>query len=478
MTPMRHGWFHLATGAGVGRVLGFASNLLLSRWLGPTDLGLFNLVATTVQTSETLVRCGGDYALNFELGGQPQATQTELGTQLARGLVQICSLATSLVCVGVATWVWCGHGLLPISFASSHRFLLVGLLLLMIACEGISISAWEILLVSHRTAPLALRHGLFMPLRLLVAACGALFAGVTGAMGGWSFVALVQCLWLKRVLGDLWNPLDVFPLLSRRIGQLLRRGLPFYFSNLLSSIIFYPLLIEVANSSGMAEIGYLRAGQILQQVFAFLPATLVPVLFLRLRAESTFASQVVAIEKPMRIIWFILLEVLMLYCMLDHLLVGLIFGDSYSSSLLPTRLLLITALFECLAQLVVQPLLATGRTRLYGTWQNCAALFSAVLGWLWVPVGGLESYLTIRLIYVFIPLIGFGVPVIKQLSEPRKMFSLSLVSIVVLLILLSQVFGFSNANGLNLFFVFGMVMVLFLQWQDAVFLERLIMRRV
>ena len=120
MTQMRRGWFHLASGAGVGRIFGFLSNLLLSRWLGPTDLGLFNLVTTTVQTSDTLVRCGGDYALNFELGGNPESPETDGGVQLSRALAQICSLMTLVICVGVAIWVFWGQGLFPFSMETSQ----------------------------------------------------------------------------------------------------------------------------------------------------------------------------------------------------------------------------------------------------------------------------------------------------------------------------------------------------------------------
>lgn len=439
MTGMRRGWLHLATGAGVGRILGFASNLLLSRWLGPTELGLFNLVTTTVQTSDTLVRCGGDYALNFELGGQPEATKTERGAELARGLSQLCSLTTVLICVGVAIWVWWGQGLFTSPLIASQRFILTGLLLLMIACEGSSASAWEVLLVSGRTAALALRQGLFFPLRLLCAACGALFAGVLGAMGGWSLIAVAQCIWLKSVLGHLWTPMQTWPLLVRSVQQLLARGLPFYASNLLASMIFYPLLLKVADGSGLAEIGYLRVGQILQQLFAILPATLVPLLFLKLRGETTYAGKVFAIEKPLRIIWLLLLEVLLLYCTVDKVLILWLFGAGFGSALLPTRLLLITALCECLAQLVVQPLLAAGKTHTYGLWQNGAAILVAVLGWLWIPSAGLSAYLIVRLLYVLLPLIGFGLPVFMQLHEPRKILSLTLGTISLIAFFLVQV---------------------------------------
>lgn len=438
MTVVRSGWLHLASGAGVGRIFGFASNLLLSRWLGPVDLGLFNLVTTTVQTSDTLVRCGGDYAINFELGGKPEAIDTQQGSRLARALAQLCSLSTIIVCLGIIIWVWRAEGLFPASLVAGNRFALTSFLVLMVFCECITASAWELLLVSHRTSSLALRQGLFFPLRLLFAAFGSFLAGVLGAMLGWSLIALAQCLWLKTLLSNLWQPLRIWPPLAASIQKLLKRGLPFYAANLLASMIFYPLLLRVASSSGLADIGYLRIGQILQQLFAFLPATLVPVLFLKLRGQSSFADQVLAMEKPLRVIWLLLLEVLLLYCIFDQLIISWLFGSEFTSALLPTRLLLITALFESLSQLVVQPVLAAGQARLYGLWQNGAAATSAVLGWLWIPTAGISAYLIVRLVYVTIPLIGLGLPVAHHLQDLKKVIPLVLVSCALLASFLVQ----------------------------------------
>lgn len=286
MRTMRRGWLHLATGAGVGRFFGFISNLFLSRWLGPSDLGFFTLITTTVQATETLVRCGGDYALNFELGGQPQAMETKYGLQLCQALSQICTLTTSFICFGIGVWIWFGHDIFMRSFFARNPFGLTILLLLMIACEGISSSAWETLLATQRTSSLALRQGLFFPLRLLLAAIGALCSGVPGAMVGWVSIAVLQCFWLKKALGQLWVPLQIWPPLTSNLRKLLKRGFPFYAVNLLSSIIFYPLLLKVASASGISDIGYLRVGQILQQLFAFLPATLVPVLFFKVAKSN------------------------------------------------------------------------------------------------------------------------------------------------------------------------------------------------
>jgi len=434
MTTIRHGWLHLATGAGLGRIIGFFSNLLLTRWLGPVDLGLFNLVTTTVQTTDTLVRCGCDYALNYELGGQPNLIRTDTGQKLALGLSQLCSVTTILACIIIGIWVWIYEGLFPITLSGNERLVLTSLLLLMIFCEGISASAWEILLVSHRTASLALRQGLFIPLRLLTAAVGALIADVTGAMAGWSLIAIVQCIWLRSLSIDIWRPFKLRPFFHLSVAKLLKRGVPFYASNLLSSLIFYPLLLLVANRSGLAEVGYLRVGSVLQQLFAFLPSTLVPVLFLELRSQSTFKDQVHALEKPLRIIWFILLEVLIIYCAFDRLVIVSLFGDEFISALLPSRVLLITALFECLSQLTVQPLLATGRTRSYALWQNGSAVFAALLGWLWIPSSGVSAYLFVRLLYVIIPFIGFGKNLFTHLQHLKLIIPVAFASFALLLV--------------------------------------------
>ena len=474
---MRRGWFHLASGAGVGRVFGFVSNLLLSRWLGPNDLGLFNLVTTTVQTSDILVRCGGDYAINFELGGQPKATKTEHGLNLARGFGQLCSLTTVFICVAVFVWVWWGHGLFPISLPVSQRFSLCSLLLVMIACEGTAAAAWELLLVTHRTGPLALRQGLFVPLRLLLASLGALYGGVLGAMGGWIFIALVQLVWLRGVLGHLWRPLQIYPLLWNCVRRLLRRGLPFYVANLSATIIFYPLLLKVAASSGLAEIGYLRVGQILQQVFAFLPSTLVPILFLKLRGEPSFPDQVLAMERPFRTIWFFLLEALLLYCVIDQLLIGWLFGASFISALLPTRILLITSLFECLSQLLVQPFLASGKVRIYGALQNGAAVLSAVLGWIWIPIAGLQAYLIVRLIYVLLPLIGYAIPAFQNFHAPKKLYNLILGSIAVMFMLLTQSLTANSGIWLSYLMLPLFCFLFLVHFKDAMSLRQLLLDR-
>ena len=102
---------------------------------------------------------------------------------LAHSLAQICSAATLLLCLALGTWLWFGRALFPTSIAAPQRLIWSLMLLVMLGCEGVSASAWELLLVSRQTAFLALRQGLFFPLRLLMAAVGSLVLGVSGALG-------------------------------------------------------------------------------------------------------------------------------------------------------------------------------------------------------------------------------------------------------------------------------------------------------
>jgi O-antigen/teichoic acid export membrane protein len=438
---LRRGWLHLAGGAGVGRIAGFLSNLLLSRLLGPVDLGLFNLVATTVQTGDTLVRLGGDYALNYELGGEPGALETPRGRAMAQAFAQLCGVASVLLLIVLWLWLVPGKGLFPTGWHGWQRNWAVLLLLIMVGLEAISAAPWEVLLAGNSTARLSLRQGLFLPLRLGCAAAGASFAGLSGAMAGWSLAVLVQVAWLRESLGCLWQPLRLWPFLFQQCRKLLSRGLPFYAANMLSSLVFYPLLLRVAAGGGLAEIGYLRVGQIVQQLFAFLPATLVPVLFLQLRMQPTFEDQARRLEAPLRVIWLLLLEALLLYSAVDRALIESLFGSVFVGALEPTRLLLFTTLLECLSQLLVQPLLAAGLTHRYWLVQNGAAILAALLGWYCIPRYGLPAYLLVRLLYVLLPLLDFAIPVVQRLAEPLRLVPLAAATAVWFVVLMAEVVG-------------------------------------
>jgi O-antigen/teichoic acid export membrane protein len=211
--------------------------------------------------------------------------------------------------------------------------------------------------------------------------------------------------------------------------DLLRRGLPFYGANLLASLIFYPLLLQVYRQHGLADIGYLRVGQIVQQLFAFLPATLVPVLFLRLRGKDSFMDRIREVDRPIRMLWLLLLALFFVYVLIDRALVNVLFGSAFSLAVAPTRILLITALGEALLQLVVQPAVASGQTWRYLLVQNGSVLMAAAVAWWLIPGLGLAGFLAARLVYVVLPLLIYLWQLFPSLKGKAKLLLYGLITL-------------------------------------------------
>ena len=436
MGELRRGWLHLAGGAGLGRIGGFLSNLALSRLLGPADLGLFNLLTTTVQTGDTLVRLGGDFALNYELGGEAGSLDTPRGRNLTAAFSLQTLLVTALMLAGLAVWLGPGRGLFPAGVSESQRRLWSGLLLLMVGLEAICAVPWEVLLVGRSTRRLALRQGLFLPLRLVLAAVGAAWGQITGALLGWTLVALIQPLWLAWSLRGVWPPPPSQwrpPWAAWR--QLLRRGLPFYGANLLSSLVFFPLLLSLAARSGLEDVGFLRIGQILQQLFALLPGTLVPVLFLRLRQADSFDERMRQVERVFRLLWSLLLFVLLAYGLVDALVIRLFFGASYLPSLGPTRIMLMTSLIEVLLQILIQPLMSSGLMRRYALLLNGGTLLAALAGWILVPRLGLQGFLIAKYLVAILPLLPLLAAARQPFVEAGRLLPLLLITAALTLYL-------------------------------------------
>jgi O-antigen/teichoic acid export membrane protein len=434
MGELRRGWLHLAGGAGLGRIGGFLSNLALSRLLGPADLGLFNLLTTTVQTGDTLVRLGGDFALNYELGGEAGSLDTPRGRNLTAAFSLQTLLVTAVMLAGLAVWLGPGRGLFPAAVTGPQRRLWSVLLMMMVGLEATCAVPWEVLLVGRSTRRLALRQGLFLPLRLVLAAVGAAWGQITGALLGWTLVALIQPLWLAWSLRGVWPPPQwrtPWPVWR----QLLRRGLPFYGANLLSSLVFFPLLLSLAARSGLEDVGFLRIGQILQQLFALLPGTLVPVLFLRLRQAESFDERMRQVERVFRLLWSLLLFVLLAYGLVDALVIRLFFGASYLPSLGPTRIMLMTSLIEVLLQILIQPLMSSGLMRRYALLLNGGTLLAALAGWILVPRLGLQGFLIAKYLVAILPLLPLLAAARRPFVEAGRLLPLVLITAALTLYL-------------------------------------------
>jgi O-antigen/teichoic acid export membrane protein len=352
------------------------------------------------------VRCGVDYGITCALTGPGSNLPPDRQGQIAHTALRVVQLATLVGAIALVLWVLPGGGLLPQSLPLGRERLTLALVVIC-SLESLSSIQWDLLLIKGHTAALALRQGAFAPGKLLAALLGALLAGLAGALSGYALMGSIQLVWLRQRCRSLlpWPRQSHFEW-STALG-LVRQGLPLYGSNLLASLIFLPLLARVARDQGLMDVGYIRAGQILVQVFTLLPGALVPVLFVRLRNSSHFVDQSHGIERSLRALWWSGLLCVVAYLLVDRWLVPLFFGVAFLPSLQATRVLVLAAVVESLSQVLHQPLLASRRTNLYMLTQNGAALAAAVAGVQMIPRLGMGGFLVAKLAYALLPLLCY-----------------------------------------------------------------------
>ena len=413
----------------MGRAFGFGLNLLLSRTLGPTGLGLFSLVLTTCQSFELTARGGVDYGLSCELTGSAAKRSRQEKASVAESAMRVVQLSTLALAIALFIWVVPFEGLLPIGLRSGRGAAAIALVLIAVL-ESLGGLPWDLLTIAGDTKRLALRQGFFAPLKLFVALVGASAFGVTGALSGYGLASAAQLLWLRQICRPLWPwPKRWWPD-WQQAWSLIRSGMALYGTNALAALVFLPLVSEVARDSGVADVGYLRVGQIVVQLFTLLPGALTPLLFLRLRADSKNDNQQ-SFEQSLRLIWWIGLAALLAYLMVDKTLIQLFFGKAYLASLQPTRLLVLMAVLDSINQVLHTPLLANRRTRLFAISQNSGAALAACLGWWLIPSMGLQGFLAAKLCFSAVPVGIYLVEGWSRFREVRMITSLLFATIAI-----------------------------------------------
>ena len=64
---LQKGFLHLFSGSILGRAISFLLNIVLSRFLGPSSLGLYALALNAIQSFDLFTKLGLDYGLSLEL---------------------------------------------------------------------------------------------------------------------------------------------------------------------------------------------------------------------------------------------------------------------------------------------------------------------------------------------------------------------------------------------------------------------------
>ncbi|KZR90620.1 lipopolysaccharide biosynthesis protein [Synechococcus sp. MIT S9508] len=424
--PIKKGVLHLFSGALAGRGANFLLNLIISRILGPNGLGLFGLILSSSQAFEIAARGGVDYGLQCKLS-EKDNINPESDTKVA---IRYVELVTPILLVFLFIWVIPFKGLLPNTLTISRATLTLFLLLICVF-ESLGGLSWDLFIVHGQTRLVALRQGFFAPLKLLSAAVGAGLYGVSGALIGYGMMSGAQTAWLRNRCRSFWKPELLQKTSWRQMWQLVKSGLPLYGTNALNSLVFLPLLAEVANSAAITDVGYLRIGQLMVQIFNMLPGALAPLLFLKLRYLENDQIRTQNSESPLRLIWSIGLLSLLIYLCVDRRLISLAFGNEFLPSLLPTRLLALAAVLDSVGQMLHTPLLASQRTGIFTFSQNGSSLVAALLGWWLIPQYGLQGYLIAKISYSWLPILIYTIEAWQRYINPKRILILMGASIVI-----------------------------------------------
>lgn len=417
MSSSGKGFKQLLSGAILGRIFGAAANIFLGRVLGTSGFGALSLYLQLIQTSESVNRFGIDFALSYWIADDPGlkkrrshaliSTALQLSYYLSAVTLIVCAIYLSFPRLG---FPWLGGG----EVAWMRVAILIG-----IGCECLSNLPWAILLVQRNMRLVALQQGFFGPLKLLAASIGGWYGSLDGSIIGWSLGSAFQLLWLHS-RKKRFNKQSSIKAKVRYgyIRKLLHEGLPFYSSSLINQVVFFPLIVGVANSAGVADVSFLRVGQIFAQLFGLASGALAPILFLKLRSSANNQSSELILRRSLQSTWAFGLIGFSLFCLFDYAVIKIIFGVEYLGSVGATRILVSCSVLDALSQVWQQAMLAKGKVKQISIVLNLTGLICALAGWFLVPQYGMNGYLMCRIMYSLIPNIatlGF----LKQI-QPHK----------------------------------------------------------
>lgn len=458
----------------VTRFQGFIVVALLARLLGPADLGLFNLIQSTVTTGDMLSRVGVDAAIHRNgaqhstIGNKATGRLFGVGACIVVSIGFLISILFWLLREPVAkTWLGEPRAAPWIGLASVSIFLTV-----------LGNPPWFYLLALKVFKLHALRTWIISLVSAVSSVSLAWLFGYSGAMFSVVFVSLIHLLsgWYFTLPilqeRDIKLRFDHFLVESRTI---LGFGLPFYSSNFLGSFVALPLLGFVSNVGGLEQVGYLRIAQSLTQFVSFLPQAIAPVIISHLSESIANNNDLFQKTKSfhLRSLWSLTLWITLVLSALLDFLIPVLFGSQFSEAILLSKFTIWIGFVATLSGMVSQYLISAGFTRLLGISQTIGLLINLLVALLLIPIYGAVGYL---LSQASLSVFTASIYIIADFSNTRiqdKKFILFLLVLTCLSFSLNIGLSFSN---LSLYYniVFSVVLTMInigFCWRLAFFAE-------
>jgi O-antigen/teichoic acid export membrane protein len=437
-------WITLSTL--ITRLAGFVVLPVLARLLGPTDLGLYNLIANTVQAGDGLSRLGVDAAIHCN-GAQFKSVGTESVGRLFG--VGACLIAVAGCFTSLCLWIWREPIALQwLGEAKAESWL--GLVSIMIALYSISNPPWYYLLALHEFRISSLRSSGVAIIGAILTLLLAWQFRLLGAILGLGSIAFLQAIW------GWWLTLPVlrsyqiklrFDKFMAETMSILSFGLPFYASNFLGTFIALPLLGYVSRTGGIEQLGYLRVAQSLSQLVSFLPTAIAPVIISTLAANILTNTDEYQQTKSLhlRSLWVLILLISTIICFSLDYLVPSLFGSSYNQSILLSRLTIWIAAVTSFSGMLSQYVISVGKTKTIAVIQTFALGINLLFALLLIPQYSSIGLLAAQGISALFTTIAYIRPAIWDIVLANRLQIGSMTMLSLFLMAIS--FGLSVFSG-------------------------------
>ena len=195
------------------------------------------------------------------------------------------------------------------------------------------------------------------------------------------------------------------------VKQLISAGNSLYLANTVNALVFLPLWSALASNSGLASIGYIRIGQLMVQLFALVPGSLMPAYFLKLRLQANPAtakgkkSQFLLLSSSA--VWSAGLVCLSTYVLFDKPLISFLCGQQFNESLVATRILVLSSVLDSVSGFYQTYYLAAEVSSIFLVAQLLPSSLIIVLASFGLPSIGLEEFLILKLLASALPLLVY-----------------------------------------------------------------------
>ncbi|MEW5856159.1 MAG: oligosaccharide flippase family protein [Cyanobacteriota bacterium] len=337
---------------------------LLARLLGPESLGIYSVVFSLAQSAQSFSTLGADVAMQRN-GAQHNTLGTDaVGRLFGVGLSLICLVSAV---TGLGIWFfreplakhWLGQpDVIPWLGATAILIVLQpwGNIPLLFLASLQDFRAY------------ALRSSLGMIVSSAATVVLAWKFGLAGAVQGLLLAAIAQIVWSYLIVKPVLRSKGIRLRVDRfwqESHSILKFGFPYYFGNtLLSTLVSLPLMGLVSQYGGLEQLGYLRVAQSMAALIGFIPSAIAPAAISYLSASSLEDKESYQDLKSVHLrgVWILLLVPTGAVCLVLPDLIHWLFGDVYQQATVLSWLSLWISTIAGIASVLVQCLLAMGKT--------------------------------------------------------------------------------------------------------------------